>query len=175
MRITDKYILFWDGPLSNFHPYNSKAIKIQDVEPLNFFADGFAWKTSEQYFMWRKAMYFNDLHIADEIKRAERPEQAKRLGRMVKNFDEKEWNEVSSQIMFEAVFAKFSQNENLKAYLLSECFDGKHFVEASPFDKIWGIGLHFDNKKCDNPKNWKGENKLGKVLDMVRLKLKENG
>lgn len=174
MRITNKYILFWNGVFSNFYPYDSKKVKTEDVEPLNFQLENMKWKTSEQYFMYKKAMFFGDAQTAELIKNSTRPEDAKRLGRKVKNFDEKKWSQVSSQIMFDAVYAKFSQNEALKKYILDKRFDNKHFVEASPFDKIWGIGIHYNDRLCDNESNWLGENKLGKVIDLVRKELKNN-
>lgn len=174
MRITNKYILFWGGILSNFYPYASKKIATDDVKPLNFKAEGIEWKTSEQYFMYKKAMFFGDLKTADLIKQTIRPEDAKSLGRKVKNFDEEKWRDISYQFMFEAVYAKFSQNNELKQFLLQDSFKNKHFVEASPFDKIWGIGLHYNDKKCDNASNWEGLNKLGQVLDDVRAKLLTN-
>lgn len=173
MRVTDKYVLFWESEFSNFYPYEHKGIKTEDVEPLNFEADGYEWKTSEQYFMYQKAMFFHDFEIADKIKATVRPEEAKKLGRKIKNFNEEEWSKVSFDMMFNAVYAKFSQNERLKNILLDNKFKDKNFVEASPFDKIWGIGLHYDDKLCDDETNWLGENKLGKVLDKVRNTLLE--
>lgn len=174
MRTTNKYILFWNGVFSNFYPYDTKTVKTEDVEPLNFELEGIKWKTSEQYFMYKKAIFFGDFETAELIKKAIRPEEAKKLGRKVKNFDDKKWSEVSSQIMYDAVFAKFSQNEELKSYILNKRFDNKHFVEASPFDKIWGIGIHYSDSRCDDESNWLGENKLGKVIDLVRENLKNN-
>ena len=96
-----------------------------------------------------------------------------KLGRKVKNFDEKAWSEVSFDMMFEAVYAKFSQNEDLKALLLSEEYEGKSFVEGSPYDAIWGVKMYWNDPKIGDESNWKGENKLGKVLDKVREEIKK--
>lgn len=96
MRTTNKYILFWNGVFSNFYPYDTKTVKTEDVEPLNFELEGIKWKTSEQYFMYKKAIFFGDFETAELIKKAIRPEEAKKLGRKVKNFDDKKWSEVSS-------------------------------------------------------------------------------
>lgn len=172
MRITENFVLFWESPLSNFYPYVNKSVKDDEVQPLNFTYDNLTWNTSEQLFMYQKALFFNDYNIAETIKNCLRPEDAKRLGRKIKNFDEDRWNKVSTEIMFQAVYAKFSQLESLRQYILQEKFNNKHFVEASPFDKIWGIGLHYNDKLCDNRDNWLGQNKLGQVLDNVRNKIK---
>lgn len=61
---------------------------------------------------------------------------------------------------------KFSQNEELKQKLLDT--ENKILVEASPYDKIWGIGLSVSDKDFYNPILWKGENLLGKILMKVR-------
>ena len=61
MRVTDKYVLFWSGEFSNFYPYgNVEKDKIRNLEPLNFENEDGIWKTSEHYFMWQKAKFFND-------------------------------------------------------------------------------------------------------------------
>lgn len=169
MRETDLYILFWGSCFSNFFNITTK----NGVKTL-FVADGKEWKTSEQYFMWLKAKFFNDEEIAEQICHAEEPQKAKALGRKVKNFDAKKWSDVSSEMMYKACFAKFSQNEFLKKELLSDKRRGKKFVEASPIDVIWGIGLHFSDPKAEDESNWKGENRLGKVLDRVREELLDN-
>jgi len=65
--------------------------------------------------------------------------------------------------------------EELKKLLLSDKYKGKSFVEGSPVDNIWGIGIHEDDAS-DDTSNWKGQNLLGKALDTVRMRiLKQNG
>jgi ribA/ribD-fused uncharacterized protein len=41
-------------------------------------------------------------------------------------------------------------------------------VEASPVDKIWGIGLAADHPDAANPERWPGLNLLGIALMQVR-------
>jgi ribA/ribD-fused uncharacterized protein len=98
---------------------------------------------------------------------------AKTLGRLVKNYDDKKWNEIRYQIMVNANYYKYSQSEELKELLLNPEFDDKHFVEASPLDGIWGIKCG-ETEALDDKSNWNGLNLLGKALDEVREKLKGN-
>lgn len=174
MRITDKHILFWDNEFSNFYPYVNKSVKTNDVKPLNIKAFGKTFPTSEHLFMYLKAIEFGDKESANLILRAKRPEEAKRIGRSVKGFDKDIWDEKCFECMKFAVMQKFTQDERLKKYILSERFDNKNFVEASPFDLIWGIGIHYSDKNADDESKWRGENKLGKVLDEVRNEIIQN-
>jgi ribA/ribD-fused uncharacterized protein len=89
-----------------------------------------------------------------------------------KNFDAEKWSKVCFEKMYEAVYAKFSQNSNLKELILSDEFEGKGFVEGSPFDAIWGVKMDWKNPDIDNEENWKGQNLLGKVLNKVREDLR---
>ena len=153
MKIVDNFIFFWGGWLSNFHPcrivFSSKV-----------------FKSSEQLFMYLKALHFGDVETAEKILLAETPKEAKNLGREIRNFDEKSWNEVKIQKMYLALEGKFSQNKDLMDKLKDPALDGKFFVEASPFDRIWGIGYDQDHA-LQNQSNW-GENLLGKTLTFYR-------
>lgn len=159
-RMTDKYVFFWNGELSNWYPCRYKNIRYKG---LTFF-------NSEQAFMWEKAVYFGDMETAAEIVKNPDPSRCKRLGRLVKGFNAIKWSEVSYDIMIAVNYAKFSQNGILKNLLLET--ENKILVEASPYDTIWGIGLHYDDDKCLDPANWKGQNLLGKALMIVRNRLK---
>ena len=168
VNITDKYVSFWGGVFSNFYP-----CKIHFGGSEKFHLTECDFKSSEQYFMWLKATFFDDSITAREILNAKTPKEAKRLGRQVIGFDEKEWEEVREDMMYTAVYQKFKQNPELCRYLINPVTETRHFVEASKFDRIWGIGLGFgedDDLICDE-KNWLGQNLLGKVLDKVRLTL----
>jgi ribA/ribD-fused uncharacterized protein len=121
--------------------------------------------------MWKKAMFFGDIETAYKIAHCKGPAEAKRLGRKVKNFDQQIWNQESFQIMVDVNTAKYQQKPRLKELLLST--GNKTIVEASPFDSIWGIGLHWEDDRVLNKEEWKGLNLLGGALMEVRDKFSE--
>jgi ribA/ribD-fused uncharacterized protein len=98
------------------------------------------------------------------------PKAQKALGRKIRNFDDQKWKQNCMRIVYEGNLAKFSQNPELKAALLST--GNKILVEASPLDFIWGIGMHFDDEGVDDPANWKGTNLLGQAITLVKQELK---
>lgn len=166
MRITDKYVFFWGEEFSNFFPCNIT---------FKFGNKTMHFKTSEQMFMWLKAKTFNDTEIADKILLAETPHEAKKLGRKIKNFSDDIWIEKRKNAMKLALRHKFSdENPELVEFITNSRFDDKIFVEASPFDKIWGIGLAENDELADNPENWKGFNLLGECLNEIRKELLTN-
>ena len=160
MKVTNEMVLFWDGIYSNFYPCKFK------VGGVNFV-------TSEQYFMYIKASHFGDKEIAHAILNESNPLYCKQMGRSIANYNEASWDVVRYEIMRDACYAKFSQNEDLKHMLLST--GDKILVEASPYDKIWGIGRYEDDPKSLNQSTWKGKNLLGEVLMEVREKLRNGG
>ena len=157
IKVYQSHVAFWNSPFSNYHPC---TFVYKEVE----------WRSSEQCFMAMKAKHFNDEESYELILQAKTPRQAKALGRKVKNFDSS-WADVSKSVMFEVVLAKFSQNEDLKNLILNEEFKGKKFVEGSPKDTKWGVGMIWTDPNIDDESNWKGSNYLGQVLDEVREQL----
>lgn len=85
-------------------------------------------------------------------------------------FDNDTWNEHRFEIVVNANLAKFSAHKDLQTFLLNT--GDRVLAEASPVDKIWGIGLAEDDHKASNPNLWKGENLLGYALMEVRERLK---
>lgn len=154
--MNENYVFFWGGFLSNWHPAQ-----------MNY--KGKFFYNSEQAYMWEKALYFDDEESAEEILKTSSPSEAKKLGRKVKGFDTDEWNKVSYNIMYEVCLEKFKQNKDLKKYLIDT--NEKILVEASPYDKIWGIGLNEERAKRTEPSKWEGMNWLGKVLMDVRKEI----
>lgn len=125
--------------------------------------------TAEHYMMYHKAKLFEDDRACEKVLAAVTPAEAKAVGREVLGFDQKLWEEKRFGIVVDANVAKFSQNPQLKAFLLST--GSQVLVEASPVDKIWGIGLAQDNPAAGDPNQWKGLNLLGFALMEVRQRL----
>ena len=166
VNITDDYVAFWGSVFSNFYPCDIHVTEDWWGNPIDIH-----FSCSEQYFMWLKATNFKDDEIAEKIVKAKTPQEAKKLGRQVKNFDDAEWCEIREAAMWNAVWLKFSQNGDLKKIITDPIFANRHFVEGSPVDRIWGIGLIWNDPKIADKKNWNGLNLLGKTLDKVRVKL----
>lgn len=122
--------------------------------------------------MHKKALLFNDQEIAKQIMSKEHPRNQKALGRQVRNFDVDIWNRYARDIVYQGNYAKFQQNPNL----LDKLFETKDsiLVEASPVDKIWGIGISMTDERRYDANNWLGTNWLGQVLTKVRDDLKSN-
>ncbi len=123
----------------------------------------------EQYMMAEKARLFDDKLSEEKIMKETDPKKIKELGRNVKNFDEDLWNRHKYSIVLNGNYFKFIQNKELLDYLLST--KNKILVEASPYDRVWGIGLSAENKDAYHPNLWKGENLLGFALMEVRNEL----
>jgi ribA/ribD-fused uncharacterized protein len=134
--------------------------------PCPFEVEGVRFATAEHWMMVKKAKLFGDQEIAQQILENNSPENAKKLGRLVKNFDPMVWKDACFDIVCEGNWHKFSQNEDLKAFLLET--DNSILVEASPVDRIWGIGMAQNSANANFPKKWLGQNLLGFALMEVR-------
>lgn len=155
MSSTEKFTFFWEtrSPFSQWHPSD-------------FTVEGVEFNCAEQYMMYQKAQLFKDEQIARQILLTKKPRDQKALGRKVRNFDTTVWNNHCKQIVYDANYAKFTQNEALKEALFATV--GTTLVEASPYDKIWGIGLTADHPDAQDKSKWQGTNWLGEVLNQLR-------
>ena len=87
----------------------------------------------------------------------------------MRHYQQDVWEAQRFNIVKAANIAKFSQHADLQAFLLAT---GKQvLVEASPVDKIWGIGLAADHAHATQPPKWQGLNLLGFALMQVRAQL----
>jgi ribA/ribD-fused uncharacterized protein len=124
--------------------------------------------------MLQKALLFSDFEIARkvlDVTSTGRKDMSsvKALGRKVKNFDDAVWNKHREQIVLCGNLLKFTQNEELKEKLLAT--GEKMIVEASPRDRIWGIGFGEKNA-LERIDKW-GLNLLGKALVETRKQLRD--
>lgn len=157
MYYTDMHVYFWRNktPFSNFYrrPFTYKGYNLQ---------------FSEQGFMLEKAFLFDPSKV-DAIAKATQPDKAKALGRAVQNYDDTVWSSVRYDKIVEVLRAKFK--EPFMRDILLRTGD-RIIVEASPYDRIWGVGLDVEDTRILDEKNWRGQNLLGKALMEVRDQLK---
>lgn len=180
-RETTNGVYFWGGPFSNFYCGRSGLVAPFINAPLWWGGPDVKFKHSEGYYMAQKALFFGDAFgrsaMTEEgpiytppaltlIQAAAEPKLAKSHGRDVENFVEERWSAISADAMFRAVWFKFSQNPDLARKLIDT--EDKLIVEGSPLDKIWGVGLAWDDPLIEDSANWLGKNGLGKILMVVR-------
>jgi len=150
----ERFTFFWTGPFSQWHP-----------SPFKLY--GFRYSCAEQAMMYAKAIIFADDDVASQIMSCDSPRQMKALGRAVRGFDDAMWNSYRREIVFTINRAKFEQNDDLREQLVAT--RGTTLVEASPYDRIWGIGLAADDPRALQRSTWQGQNLLGEVLTELRL------
>ena len=158
-----------------FYGHKSKTITkscLSQWWPCKFKSNGIKYNCAEQYMMSEKAKLFKDEESFQLIMQENSQKKIKEYGRLIKNFNDEEWNKHKINIVVQGNLLKFSQNEDLKQFLIGT--GDKILVEASPTDRIWGIGLDKNNPDARNPLKWKGENLLGfylmKVRDIIKSK-----
>ncbi len=132
--VNDQY-----GEFSNFALYSIKLKKK-------------SWPTSEHYFQAQK---FKDKKDQEEIRKAKTPMLAARMGRDRKRKLRPDWESAKVGVMRDALVAKFTQHDELRALLLST--GNAKLVEHTENDSYWGDGG-----------DGKGRNMLGRLLMDVR-------
>lgn len=150
------FVFFWSGWPSQWHPST-------------FVVDGVTYSCAEQFMMAEKARLFGDRRTLAKILAATSPKEHKALGRGVSPFDEARWTGACREIVYRGNLAKFGQDEELGALLLAT--GTKTLVEASPLDRIWGIGLAAEDPRATDRSAWRGKNWLGEALMRVRADL----
>lgn len=162
------YLMFWghqptrDGRISQscFSQWFDAGLEL----------DGIQYPSAEHFMMAGKALLFGDQETHERILKAVTPADVKQLGREVRGFDDARWTEARLDIVVQGNLAKFSQHPALGEYLLST--GDQVLVEASPVDRIWGIGLAADDARASRPEQWRGLNLLGYALMEVRERLR---
>ncbi len=156
------YVFFFhkSSPFSNWYPSTFRT------------PDNKVFFNNEQYMMYHKALLFGDHKIADMILNEKKPAEIKKLGRKVSGFSQDTWIQHSENIVTQGLLYKFTQDTELKKILLDT--ESSILVEASPYDKIWGIGLSKTEALKTEPKLWPGLNKLGTCLMRARDIIRNN-
>ncbi|MER5521428.1 NADAR family protein [Streptomyces sp. NPDC002763] len=166
-----KYLHFWghrpgpDGQLS--------ASCLSQWWPSPFVVDGVEYATAEHWMMAGKARLFGDAEAERRAVAAGHPAEAKKAGRLVRNFDGATWERERFEIVARGSVHKFGTDPHLREYLLGT--GDRVLVEASPVDRVWGIGLAATDEAAADPTRWKGLNLLGFALMEARERLRAAG
>lgn len=150
---TPTHVLFLRGPFSNF----AKA---------SFTYLGQEFETTEQAFMYAKAVAFNDQKsISALLVDGITPQQAKGIGRGVQGYVDSVWTKIRYQRMLEVNREKFKIPYYRELLLAT---GNKEIIECNPRDTVWSCGLSENDPDSLNQGLWLGSNLLGKVLMQIR-------
>lgn len=164
-----KYLHFWghrplpDGRIG--------ASCLSQWWPSPFTVDGVEYATAEHWMMAAKARLFGDAEGERRVLTAGHPSAAKNAGRLVRGFDEEVWRRKRFGIVVEGSVHKFAAHGELRSFLLGT--GDRVLVEASPVDRVWGIGLAADAEGANDPVRWRGPNLLGFALMEARRRLRK--
>ncbi|MCM3782529.1 NADAR family protein [Neobacillus mesonae] len=162
-----KFLFFWGHRPSTGGHISSSCFS--QWWTCSFMINGESYSCTEQYMMAEKARLFQDDKMLTAIMQAKHPKEMKAYGRAVTGFDQSVWEQHCYDIVKRGNYAKFKQNPDLWHYMKST--KGRILVEASPVDRIWGIGMSKDDPAAHNPMKWRGRNLLGFALTEVRDEL----
>ncbi|WP_069170428.1 NADAR family protein [Streptomyces griseus] len=163
-----KYLPFWghrpraDGRISESC--------LSQWWPSPFTVGEITYASAEHWMMAGKARLFGDAEAAERAVAASSPAAAKKVGRLVRGFDEDVWVRERYALVVAGSVHKFGQDPALRAYLAGT--GERVLVEASPLDRIWGIGLGRDDPRTADPAAWRGLNLLGFALMEARARLR---
>ncbi|MBF9070277.1 NADAR family protein [Streptacidiphilus fuscans] len=162
-----KWLMFW-----GHQPQKDGSVgpgSLSQWWPCSFTVDGVEYRSAEHWMMAAKARLFGDEASVPAILAARTPAEAKVLGRTVSGFDEERWAAERFELVVRGNVAKFGQDEALRTYLLGT--GNRVLVEASPVDRVWGIGLAATDDAAADPDRWRGLNLLGFALMEARQRL----
>lgn len=162
-----KYVFFWGHTPADRGSVGKECLS--QWYPAELTVDGARYATAEHFMMASKARLFGDTETEARVLAAGHPNEAKQLGRQVRGFDEAAWVDARFQLIVRGNVAKFGQNERLRDFLVGT--GQRVLVEASPQDRIWGIGLTADDPRAGNPAKWLSLNLLGFALMEARAQL----
>lgn len=150
--------LFWDG------------ICCQWLDK-DIIVDGTKYMCCEQYMMAQKALVFGDMRIHDLVMYSNDPRSQKALGRKIEGYSDEIWHQTAQLVVYRGNLAKFTQHPDLKQWLMET--GTKLIVEASPTDRIWGIGWSENDKEAWDTDKWRGKNWLGECIMKVRSDIRQ--
>jgi ribA/ribD-fused uncharacterized protein len=94
------------------------------------------------------------------------PKAQKAIGRSIANYDEALWSSARVDCVVGGTIARVGTDHKARSVLRSTGL--RVIVEGSPNDRIWGVGLKWDDDRILDPANWQGRNLLGLALVQAR-------
>ncbi|MFD7310927.1 NADAR family protein [Promicromonospora sp. NPDC059942] len=167
---TPKYLHFW-GHQPEPGGTAGKGSLSQWFEA-EFEVDGVRYRTAEHWMMAQKARLFDDPEAERAAVDASNPALAKAAGRTVRDFDDAVWVRERFEIVVRGNEHKFAAHPGLREYLVGT--GSRVLVEASPRDRVWGIGMGAHHEDAENPAGWRGLNLLGFALMEARERLRKD-
>lgn len=152
--------------IGNYTAFFGAGDEFSNWHRCEFSYRGFTFTSVEQFMMFSKAKLFADERSADAVMATNDPAQQKAIGRKVTGFEESLWHRKRESIVYVGCREKFAQNRALRSVLFAS--NPTVLVEASPWDRIWGVGLDARNPDITDPAKWRGQNLLGETLMRVR-------
>lgn len=162
-----KYLFFWGHRPRRDGTVGAECLSQWYAAP--FTLGGVRYPTAEHYMMAEKARLFADDDALRRILAAPHPGAAKQAGREVRRYDDAAWAAARFGAVVRGNEARFRQHEAPRRFLAGT--GRRVLVEASPVDRVWGIGLAADDERAARPEAWRGENLLGFALMEVRARL----
>ncbi|GAA3114600.1 NADAR family protein [Streptomyces rectiviolaceus] len=163
-----KYLHFWGHTPRRNGTLGASCLSQWWLSP--FTVDGVEYGTAEHWMMASKARLFGDAEAERAVLASRTPAEAKNAGRLVRGFDETMWERERFGIVVEGSVHKFASTAALRSFLVGT--GSRVLVEASPMDRIWGIGLAADDDRAQAPERWRGPNLLGFALMEARERLR---
>ena len=142
------------GCFSNFSPH-SIVIPNADLHHLA----SHQWATVEHYYQAHKFHGTKFEYLMAQIQSAPTPELAAKIGRNPAHQIHADWNLCKCEIMYRAVWQKFSSHPDIQQILI-DTLDAE-IIEDSPGDYFWGCGTERT-----------GANHLGQILMRVRADIR---
>lgn len=151
-----------------------KECPLSNHNPSPFILDNEPYSCIEEHLLSEEALLFGDEMTANNIRATDDPvEMLRHRKHMIRNnprYNRAEFEIAAPEILLKGLRAKFAQNDYNREFLLKT--GTRQIVEASPYDRFFGIGYgHRDKNFLTRRDDW-GNNALGKGLMAVREELK---
>ena len=137
----------------------------------SFVLDGVQFTSTEQYIMYQKSIAFGDIVSAKAVLATDDPRTQQDIGRHVKGYTANVWAGMRQLVAVRGLYAKFSQNEELKKKLIDT--GDAWLVECAHYDTTWACGIRLNEDERFDTSKWRGQNILGFSLMEVRDALKK--